>query len=475
MEWLQTLRREVAILAGNKDAVLALCLFNGWVFAFNWSALFELPLPPSLSGFAGNGLWLLSLVMCTAALGVFFAVRRLYSHISARMSWVAATLMVASVVLLVAADTMEARCPSGGFPVVLSVAGGVASGLGTGLLSCCLGALAVRFSPSVLLQILAASLVFSAVLVMVESLLPSSLAVLLLCAVALGCALSFSRAFGAGTSGLDRNEGHAFTGAPFLGLVFLFGVSGGLLRGLIGVEAQSTLGIGAFALATFVAACALLFSKLPDYGEPFSLFYRVVAVIAGGFMMLGLFADRTELALAIHSAGFTYFYGLMWALCCLYAVEGRFPVRIFVGGLLFNQVGQIVGAFVGVATVQAMGGPSFAAVSNVVVYVLLFVSVAMLAKLSRPSTATPPAPPYARPAGSQPSSLTEACDRAAERFGMTQRESEVLFLLVRGYDRGYVAQELGLSTETVKTHTRHIYEKVGVHTRTELLGVILGV
>lgn len=52
---------------------------------------------------------------------------------------------------------------------------------------------------------------------------------------------------------------------------------------------------------------------------------------------------------------------------------------------------------------------------------------------------------------------------------MTVRELDVLSYLVRGYTLANIALKFFLSEHTVLTHVRHIYEKMGVHSRQELL------
>jgi len=52
---------------------------------------------------------------------------------------------------------------------------------------------------------------------------------------------------------------------------------------------------------------------------------------------------------------------------------------------------------------------------------------------------------------------------------LSQRESEVLALLVAGRSTGQVAHELVISTETAKVHIRNIYQKLGVHSRPEAI------
>jgi HD-GYP domain-containing protein (c-di-GMP phosphodiesterase class II) len=49
--------------------------------------------------------------------------------------------------------------------------------------------------------------------------------------------------------------------------------------------------------------------------------------------------------------------------------------------------------------------------------------------------------------------------------GLTEREVEVLRLIVRGMSMGEVATALHISTSTVHTHLAHVYEKAGISTR----------
>ncbi len=52
-------------------------------------------------------------------------------------------------------------------------------------------------------------------------------------------------------------------------------------------------------------------------------------------------------------------------------------------------------------------------------------------------------------------------------LGLTERESEVLALAVQGCDNGTIARRLYLSPNSVKTHTRNLYRRIGVSNRTQ--------
>jgi PAS domain S-box-containing protein len=54
---------------------------------------------------------------------------------------------------------------------------------------------------------------------------------------------------------------------------------------------------------------------------------------------------------------------------------------------------------------------------------------------------------------------------------LTPRQTEVLRLLQKGRSTKQIADELCLSTETVRNHIRHLFRALGVHTRLEAVAV----
>jgi DNA-binding NarL/FixJ family response regulator len=57
--------------------------------------------------------------------------------------------------------------------------------------------------------------------------------------------------------------------------------------------------------------------------------------------------------------------------------------------------------------------------------------------------------------------------RERANTGLSPRESEVLDLVAQGLSNRAIAQRLFISEVTVKVHVRHIFEKLGVRTRTQ--------
>ena len=65
-----------------------------------------------------------------------------------------------------------------------------------------------------------------------------------------------------------------------------------------------------------------------------------------------------------------------------------------------------------------------------------------------------------------------ACAAVAEKHRLTARETEVFELLARGRTSPVIQEKLVLSHNTVKTHVRHIYAKLDVHSQQELISMV---
>jgi DNA-binding NarL/FixJ family response regulator len=63
--------------------------------------------------------------------------------------------------------------------------------------------------------------------------------------------------------------------------------------------------------------------------------------------------------------------------------------------------------------------------------------------------------------------LNQRDARIAPSTPLTDREAEVLDLLRQGMSNREIAQTLWIAQSTAKVHVRHIFEKLGVRTRTE--------
>jgi two-component system nitrate/nitrite response regulator NarL len=60
-----------------------------------------------------------------------------------------------------------------------------------------------------------------------------------------------------------------------------------------------------------------------------------------------------------------------------------------------------------------------------------------------------------------------ASQRAADEFGLTSREREILEQVASGRSNKQIAREFWLSEQTIKYHLTNVYRKLGVSSRTE--------
>ncbi|MEA5019713.1 MAG: LuxR C-terminal-related transcriptional regulator [Gordonibacter sp.] len=64
-------------------------------------------------------------------------------------------------------------------------------------------------------------------------------------------------------------------------------------------------------------------------------------------------------------------------------------------------------------------------------------------------------------------------DNVSHRYDLTTREQDVFGSLVRGLTIAEIAQTLDISTNTVKTHVKCIYSKLGVHSKQEAMDLVI--
>ena len=84
----------------------------------------------------------------------------------------------------------------------------------------------------------------------------------------------------------------------------------------------------------------------------------------------------------------------------------------------------------------------------------------------------------ARRLGEDNSSVADAwedtLDSVALEYGLTHREREVAALFVKGYTVPHAAEALCISVDTVRTHSKSLYRKLGIHKKRELIALVEG-
>lgn len=70
--------------------------------------------------------------------------------------------------------------------------------------------------------------------------------------------------------------------------------------------------------------------------------------------------------------------------------------------------------------------------------------------------------------------MAQRCSALAARYQLSNRETEIMGLLIRGHDVRHIAKELFISENTVRYHSKNIYTKMDIHTKQELLALYEG-
>lgn len=287
--------------------------------------------------------------------------------------------------------------------------------------------------------------------------------------------------------------------------VFVFALCGEMLRTLaLHVAEASTNIMGQMYLIGGLAGLVVLvvYALVPTRSGTrrrisIPMMRLVLVVMAIAFLVapfLGEFA--APIAYGIFGAGFWCFRALTWVLCLLVAqalqmssiraiglLDGTFALAVVVSGQL-NA---------GLAEAVRMGAAEMTTVSLIAVFACMLMAMAVLngrgirtvlgaapqnttaprlgididgekttdSPLRASRDAAPSNTPDGHP-GDPVQTLFDAC-------GLSPREREVASLLARGRSLPFIQEELYISAGTAQTHARHIYKKMGVHSRQELI------
>ncbi len=230
----------------------------------------------------------------------------------------------------------------------------------------------------------------------------------------------------------------------------------------------------ACATAAGVALCAIVMER--QHGYRLDLYYRLAFLFClGGVAATGIAAaDLEQLELFASYAtvytGYSLLGSTMWMLALGYAFSCREPIEHVVASVFGCQ---FLGLFLGFVPVELLktvpelcSNPAFGSTVVFAASVLLagaYVALFPERDLLRLSP---------KLFGMSPATVEDRCERLAREHGLTPRETQVLSLLARGRDAGYICEELGISRNTVNVHRKAVFAKLEVHSQQELLSAV---
>lgn len=250
--------------------------------------------------------------------------------------------------------------------------------------------------------------------------------------------------------------------------VSLFGFVWELITSLALIDSSAQREFGhALSLTQLIGMIALLvcWVKWHDKMVLTDVYQVLFPLMATGFLLMPFLGGVYTIALMLCSCIAFGVVSVFMQITCIqeHKESGVDPMVIlgfFAGPVyLFMVAGYVVGHFAidaegGIGTSQLL----VVAMSVVYAFSLVFFTVKVKTKRLASSVAQ-----------SETSSLDERCSALAHAHGLTKREAEVLILLAKGRDLPYISEELFISKNTVRTHMKGIYRKLGIHSKQELL------
>ena len=203
--------------------------------------------------------------------------------------------------------------------------------------------------------------------------------------------------------------------------------------------------------------------------------YRIALplMVAGALLQPFLLNDSLLLTGIMLNMGHASF--VILTMIVLSTICNRYGVlAIWLFGLTraARVLASVLGSYVGVTAWNQLDSTGVLFLTCIVVVFLVSFSMFLLNEKDLETTwGITPLAPRKEPAGFQ-STLEGTCAKIARNHGLTRREEDVLALLAQGKSVPRIEQELCISNGTAKSHVRHIYAKLDVHSRDELIQLV---
>lgn len=217
----------------------------------------------------------------------------------------------------------------------------------------------------------------------------------------------------------------------------------------------------------------LLIRSQPNLG---ALFKVALPLSAAGFVLLPLVWSGGGIANACAQLGGGVASIILWCMVANAAREDRIPATpLFACALCVTGVAQLAGTVAGVVFQGSLdqGDVALTGVALLAVYLVAMVSL-FLFKDRTLEGAKDPASVQAQdsPPDAELARLGTRCQTLAQAHGLTPRETELLVQLAQGRTLRAISEKLTVSENTVKYHVKSIYQKLGVHTRDEVIDLV---
>jgi len=222
----------------------------------------------------------------------------------------------------------------------------------------------------------------------------------------------------------------------------------------------------------YIAALYII-RNLPRKINLTNILYVAISMIGFSFIAL-MVLDRSIISYLIVNTLMLGAFGVYdlfwWSILGSMLDYSKNPAKILGIGLSANVSGILAGGLIGFVILSSAVRsykPSLLALG------VVCLTLAMLPPLLKRLTALLKNQEYLTIVSEMPvEAQIQIVDNLPFKEKLTDRENEILSHLITGKTKRMIAGELKLSENTVKTHIRNIYSKVGVQSRVELMNNI---
>lgn len=262
--------------------------------------------------------------------------------------------------------------------------------------------------------------------------------------------------------------------------VLAFGFSLGILRELSIRQVAQTMGetgqvfmLMAALLALVIIVIPILVLKKPEKG----FFYRpmfLATLISVALLPVSAVSPAANSIVLLVS--YICFEVLLWSALSEQAYELKIPAIMVFG---FGKALLSVGTLIGAANLKASANLSSSFAFGSTAFILLLVTTMVVAYCLWPQEkdiqkTDAPVRDKAAPSleDSKSIDIGNTCALLADCHMLSVREAEVLYLLARGRNATFIAGELFISANTAKSHIRHVYQKLEIHSQQALIDLV---
>jgi DNA-binding CsgD family transcriptional regulator len=261
---------------------------------------------------------------------------------------------------------------------------------------------------------------------------------------------------------------------PLIGTMILFFMSGLMQQ----ITRQRELPLSEFQqISLLTSAVVVLCLLLPALlvRKPFNIariYTLAVPLSAAGFLLLPLIWNAAGgIVNSLAQLGSMVAAIVLWCVLADMTRDTKLPpVLLFAIALACTDAAMLAGSLVGFMNADTLqqGDIALTTVALVAAYLLFMVAIFLFKdKSSKDREGEPPTEVVHVDA-----LLPHRCEKIAKGHRLTSRECEIFILLAQGYTIPVISEKLFVSENTIKSHVKSIYQKLEIHTRSDLIEMV---